>query len=141
MQAYTWIWGHDLKIMNPLWKLRHDIIACLHSDFSCFLFQLTSMLLLQKLKIEKSSFLVIIDYMSSILLLYLHLWRYWWVYIVRVPHLGFHILYAIFYCSNIKQNSFNIFPPKISRYFYTLFSSKRWIKITTAPQIVYRIIS
>ena len=44
-------------------------------------------------------------------------------------------IYTIFHRENIKQDSLNSFPPKVSRYFYTLHISNCRSKITTVPQI------
>ena len=44
-------------------------------------------------------------------------------------------LYARFLQENLKQDSLKIFPPKVSRYFCTLFISNLKFEITTATPI------
>ena len=43
--------------------------------------------------------------------------------------------YVRLHRENIKQYSLNIFPPKVSRYFFTLLTSNCKFEITTVPQI------
>ena len=44
-------------------------------------------------------------------------------------------IYTIFHRENIKQDSLNSFPPKVSRYLYALLILNCKFEIATVPQI------
>ena len=56
-------------------------------------------------------------------------------YAVGYPNQDSIYFYAIFHQENLKQDSLNIFPPKVSRYLSTLIISNCKFKITTITQI------
>ena len=61
--------------------------------------------------------------------------------LLEYPDQGSIHFYARFHRENLKQDSLNSVPSKVSSYFYTMLPSNCRFENTTVPQIVYSITS